>query len=293
MNRDRDESSWRATLEARKVVKEHGITTLPVDPIALARSLNIEVMAKEASTEGISGMLLRVGNAFGIAYATHINNLGFQNFSVAHELGHYFLPGHIDAVLGDCDLHESHAGFRSNDRYEIEADHFAANLLMPTPLFTDAIDCAGEGFAAIESLAELCVTSLTATAIRYTQCTRDAMAIIVSAGDRVNYCFMSDTLKEVEGLEWIRKGEALPQDSATFRFNRDPYRVESANRTAGTSNLQDWFGSRFNIETTEEVIGLGSYGRTLTVLTPTDLPDFEEIQEEEEMMESWKPRFRR
>ena len=40
-----------------------------------------------------------VGNMFGIAYATHIDNVGFQNFSVGHELGHYFLPGHVDAVL--------------------------------------------------------------------------------------------------------------------------------------------------------------------------------------------------
>ena len=61
----------------------------------------------------------------------HIDNIGFQNFSVAHELGHYFLPGHIDAVLADGDVHESRAGFASGDRYEMEADHFAATLLMP------------------------------------------------------------------------------------------------------------------------------------------------------------------
>lgn len=184
---------WLATLAAENVVRECGIAALPVDPITLARDLGIEVKAKSARAKGVSGMLLRVGNTFGIAYATYIDNIGFQHFSVAHELGHYFLPGHIDAVLANGDIHESRAGFGSGDRYEIEADHFAAGLLMPRPLFTDAMRRAGDGLAAIEALKDLCQTSLTATAIRYTQCSpRDQMAVVLSTGTQINYCFMSD-----------------------------------------------------------------------------------------------------
>src|SRR5262245_11620884 len=121
---------WSATMAAEQVSRDYGIAAIPVRPVALARQLGIEVMAKPATTSGVSGMLLRFGNSFGIAYATHIDNAGFQNFSVAHELGHYFLPGHVDAVLRDGDVHESRAGFTSGDRYEMEADHFAAALLM-------------------------------------------------------------------------------------------------------------------------------------------------------------------
>ena len=287
----RNDPYWPATLAAEKVVQERGITALPVDPIAIARDLGIEVRAKP--TQGVSGMLLRVGDAYGIVYATHIDNVGFQNFSVAHELGHYFLPGHIDAVLAAGDVHESHAGFASGDRYELEADHFAAGLLMPGSLFTDAMRRVGDGLAAIENLAGLCQTSLTATAIRYTQCTRDPMAMVLSTGDRINYCFMSDALKEVDGLNWIRKRELLPKNTATFSFNEDADRVRRADRTENTSDLQDWFGGRHSIEISEEVIGLGSYERTLTVLTAADLPDPEEIEEEERLVESWEPRFRR
>ncbi len=185
----RNDPNWLATLAAEKVVQERGITAFPVDPIAIARDLGIEVMAKPTCAQGVSGMLLRVGDAYGIAYATHIDNIGFQNFSVAHELGHYFLPGHIDAVLADGDVHESRAGFASGDRYELDADHFAAGLLMPRSLFTDAMRRVGDGLAAIENLAGLCQTSLTATAIRYTQCTRDPMAMVLSTGERINYCF--------------------------------------------------------------------------------------------------------
>ena len=210
-----------ASLAAEKVVKEHDIATLPVDPIALARSLGIEVRAKPTHTQGVSGMLLRSGNRFGIAYATHIDNIGFQNFSVAHELGHYFLSGHIDAVLADGDVHESRAGFASGNRYEMEADHFAAGLLMPRLLFMEAMRTSGEGLTAIEKLASLCRTSLTATGIRYVQCSRDPLAIVLSTGSQINYCFMSDALKEVKGLNWIRKGEGLSRNTTTFAFNQD------------------------------------------------------------------------
>jgi glycerol-3-phosphate dehydrogenase len=47
------------------------------------------------------------------------------------------------------------------------------------------------------------------------------------------------------------------------------------------------------VELREEVVGLGNWGRTLTVLTADDLPDLDVEREDEEIVESWKPRFRR
>jgi hypothetical protein len=137
------------------------------------------------------------------------------------------------------------------------------------------------------------VTSLTATAIRYTQCTDEAVAIVMSAGKRIDYCFMSKTLEEAAGQNRIGKGETLPPGTPTSDFNKDADRVLRAERTAGMSDLQDWIGGRRSIELCEEVVGLGAYGKTLTVLTATSAVDAEELEEDEEMIESWTPRFRR
>lgn len=52
-------------------------------------------------------------------------------------------------------------------------------------------------------------------------------------------------------------------------------------------------GGNLDIELSEEVVGLGAYGKTLTVLTASDLPDAEEIEEQDELTESWTPKFRR
>lgn len=111
-----------ATLAAEQIVKGLGIATLPVDPIKIARERGIEVVAKPMENEGVSGMLVRYGNEFAIAYATHHENEGFENFSIAHELGHYFLPGHVEAVIVDDNgSHVSRAEYSSGDKYEAEA----------------------------------------------------------------------------------------------------------------------------------------------------------------------------
>jgi hypothetical protein len=174
----------RQTAEA--FLRDEGISTLPVDPFAIAESRDIVVQGKPAEHEGVSGMLLRHGNDFGIVFATHIPSPGFQRFSVSHELGHYFLPGHIDQVIKDG-VHVSRAGFVTNDPYELEADHFAAGLLMPETPFRKAMDRFDPGLDAIDQMAELCVTSRTATAIRFAELSDAAVAIIVSTGGIIDY----------------------------------------------------------------------------------------------------------
>lgn len=287
-----DDLEWRVTRIAERVVREQGINALPVKPAAIARSLGIAVRAKPSLAQGISGMLVRFGNEFGILYGTHIANTGFQNFSIAHELGHYFLPGHIDAVIADGN-HRSHADFRSGNLYEREADYFAAALLMPRQLFTNLMRSVGDGLPAIERLAELCQTSLTSTAIRYAQCCEDPRAIVLSTGDRINYCFMSETLRETSGLTWIRKNQVLPKKTVTWEFNQNNEPGSRNERSEGMSDLRDWFASDIRVHVIEEVMGLGNYGKTLTLLTAPSLLDYlEERQEDKSLKESWQPKFR-
>lgn len=282
-----------ASLAAEQIVKGLGIATLPVDPKEIARGRGIDVVAKPIEDEGVSGMLVRYGNEFAIAYATHHENEGFENFSVAHELGHYFLPGHVEAVIaGDNGTHTSHAGYSSDNKYEAEADRFAAGFLMPRHLLFPALKKAGSGLAAIENLARLCKTSLHATAIRYTQCTRDPLAIVISRGGIIDHCFMSEALKNIDDIDWLRKREGVPHNTATFAFNKVPTNVLHGVRIEEISNLQHWFGGSRSIEISEDIIGLGRYGKTLTVLHEIDMPDPEDEESEQSIIESLTPRFK-
>jgi hypothetical protein len=282
---------------AERFLKDEGIMTLPVDPFAIAASRDIEVKAKPDTVGGVSGMLLRHGDAFGILYATHIPSEGFQRFSVGHELGHYFLEGHIDHILPKEGVHASYAGFVSADPYELEADQFSAGLLMPSDPFKRALARRDAGLETIESLATFCKTSLTATAIRYAELTPDAVAVVISTGPTIDFCFLSETMKSLPQLAWLRKGTPLPRGTATAQLNADARRVAEGDRAEADIDIMDWLGGTRSARATEQVVGLGSYGKTLTVLTCSSVQDetYQEDDGEDEgnLIERWTPRFRR
>jgi hypothetical protein len=286
-----------AKQKAEAFLRDEGITTLPVDPFAIAASRDIEVKPKPDTTGGVSGMLLRHGDVFGILYATHVRSEGFHRFSVGHELGHYFLDGHVDHILPQGGIHTSHAGFVSADPYELEADQFAAGLLMPGTPFKQAIGRQDPGLPVVEALAGLCKTSLTATAIRYAELTDDAVAIVISTGEVVDFCFMSDTIKSLPQLTWIKKGAAVPRGTATARLNANSQSIANGDRLEDEIDIMDWLGGSRSARATEEVIGLGSYGKTLTVLTCPSVQDEtyqdDDGNDEENMQERWTPRFRK
>ena len=267
---------------AEKVIADCGFVSLPICPFEIAKRSSIHVEQKTSNNPGVSGFLIRVGNSFGIGYASHIQNDGFIRFTVAHELGHYFLPGHPERLFPNGDgIHQSCSGYISHDPLERQADCFASALLMPKKLFSKAADKAGSGFNAIEKLARECKTSITSTAIRYSIFTDGAVAVIISTGKQIDYCFMSDRIRDLRGITWIRKGTALPAGS-TLRFNRDPSNIEQTRQEESTCHLDDWFDGAPQVEVNEDVVGLGSYGKTLTVLfTDEDLESEDDYNDED------------
>ena len=273
--------------KAKELITRFGITELPVNPFEIAHKLDIQTLPKPSNQKGgISGALVRSGNNFGILYATNIPNIGYQRFTVAHEIGHYVLDGHLDHLqLKDGDIHYSKAGFHG-DKYEREADYFAAQLLMPDILFTKALATNEDGMNAIKNLADKCQTSLTATAIRYAEKTDSASVVVVSEKDRILYAFFSGEMRRF-GLDYPRKNSPLPGSSLTYEINRNqaPLREDEAD-----TNIDDWFESDFDLEGKEEVIHLGDYEKTLTLLT--FYGDYEDVLEEENMVASWEPKFR-
>jgi hypothetical protein len=147
-------------------------------------------------------------------------------------------------------------------------------------------------------MAGLCKTSLTATAIRCAELSDDAVAIVISAGSTIDYCFMSEAMKSLPSLSWLKKGSAVPVGTATAEFNADPARVLAADRASEEVLSTDWLGGTRSVKLTEEVAGLGSYGKTLTVLSSRSLALGEEgyddeEREEQDLIESYTPRFRR
>ena len=252
---------------AEDLIRRLGITKLPINPAEIAERHGIVLKPMAQTAQGISGFLMKSGDNFGIGYSTRIKNEGLINFTLGHELGHYFLPGHIDYIFqNNQTVHYSKSEFASTEPHEKEADYFSAALLMPSFLFLPALKSAGNGFAAISQLSNKCRTSLTATAIRYAQFAEDPIAVIMSAGNAIELCVLSQSLKEVQGVKALNKGDFVPSGTPTDKFNNNPHNAGTCNSTGEYSTLDDWFFGAPQVEMNEDITGLGNYGKTLTVL---------------------------
>jgi len=284
--------SWARQCGERKA-KEYGFDAFPVDPFKIAATEDIVVEPKEPDQVGVSGGIIFSDVGVGIFYATNVDNVGFQRFTVAHELGHYFLEGHPEEIQKSASVHVSRAGFTEGDNsIELEADHFASGLLLPTILVTQTLKRGRIGLEGIEALAEQSQCSLTASAIRACECSPYPMAIVVSRADKICYGFMSEGFKQLGRLTYPKKGAPLPS-SATREFNAHPANVAASRRSCVQTTLSDWFDGSRSIELDEEIIGLGSYGFTLTIFSSENLPEEpdEEDDEEARLIESYTPRF--
>jgi len=284
--------AWARLCGERKA-KEYGFTAFPVDPFRIAQGEDIHVEAKTADQRGVSGGIIFADVGAGIFYATDISSEGFQRFTVAHELGHYFLEGHPEEIQKTGPIHVSRAGFTQGDSsIEIEADHFASGLLLPTRLVRKALEHAQIGLAGIEKLAAEAECSLTASAIRAAECSPYPMAVVVSQGHQISYGFLSDGFKQLKPRAFPRKGDPLPE-TATREFNLDNLNVELRRRWTSETTLAEWFDGSSSIRLDEEVVGLGKYGFTLSVFSSEELPTEpeEEIDEEAVLIESYTPKF--
>ena len=285
-------SAPRLTLAARaaqEAARNSGQAGLPICPFAIAEQEGIEVVAKPADIEGVSGGIVFQDPPI-IFHSTEIRSRAFQRFTVAHELGHYFVDGHWDRMQ-EAGAHISRAGFgRSKDPLETEADHFAASLLMPRDQVRRMLNREAVGLAAVRVLALDAETSLTASAIRIAECCDEPFAMVMSRRGEIAYVFMSEAFKYLRPRRWLRKGEPLPE-SATRRFALDPDRVAAGEELCVQTRMEHWFGSGDRV-LDEEIVGLGSYGRTLTILSCERLPDAEAENEDDEvrLVESWTPR---
>jgi Zn-dependent peptidase ImmA (M78 family) len=113
--------------------------------------------------KGLDGSLMRSGRHGIIGYRRDIPEPGRIAFTIAHELGHWELhPNHSQAIActaGDI------AAYKGTG-IEQEANAFAAELLMPTPMLAQSLRYASATIQKAAEVASTYGTSLTAAVIR-------------------------------------------------------------------------------------------------------------------------------
>lgn len=113
-------------------------------------------------------------------------------FSFAHELGHFFIDEHRNALKKGKSLHKSYYRFQRKNIVEMEADHFASNLLMPTSRFKQAVQTRKFDFSLIESLTKEFGTSLSATLLKYIEIDAYPIMVVFSRDNMIEYSWKSN-----------------------------------------------------------------------------------------------------
>jgi Zn-dependent peptidase ImmA (M78 family) len=273
---------------ADAIIEHFSDMEMPVPLKRIAEAVGItEIIGRD--TDSFEGVLVTTAakSAGSIAY-NEKSGRERRRYTIAHELGHFLLPFHgAGAQCAKADL----GVFKTSDlncATEAEANRFAASLLMPQKFF--ARDIRQSGAPEIEHILKLAKryeTSKEAAARRYTDLCGHVCAIIFSHERKLRgFC----KARNFPFLD-LRRGDPLPAASISAKRQGVAGQMSDWSETAP----EIWLGTshRLRGKILYEQFLEQANGYRLTMLTIDDAPDIDEPDEDEELEESWTPRFRR
>lgn len=129
----------RAQRCAAQILRD-GQYGIPVDVYSIAEAHNI-IVRPETLEEAVSGLLVIQDDhvVIGVNEGHHPNR---QRFTIAHELGHFLLHRDSATVFIDASplFFRDERSAKGTDEEEIEANEFAAELLMPAPVLRQLVN---------------------------------------------------------------------------------------------------------------------------------------------------------
>jgi len=163
-----------ARIAAEKLIERLGVQAPPVDVESIASMLDLRVVTEDLGSD-ISGLLVsRDGTAsIAVRRSDHPNR---RRFTIAHEIGHFVLRHHLQGnELVHADRHQeviyrSPRASEGLDPIEVQANQFAASLLMPARLVRERVDSLPKSFSErdVKALANEFKVSEQAMTIRLT-----------------------------------------------------------------------------------------------------------------------------
>lgn len=117
---------------ASDILRAYSDNKYPIKMVNLAHNIGLKVFKTTFDRSDVSGMIKAQEAKI---YVSENDGINRQRFSIAHEIGHYVL--HYKGKMFEEEEEKKHISYRDNlsslgfSIKEIEANFFAANLLMP------------------------------------------------------------------------------------------------------------------------------------------------------------------
>lgn len=200
-----------------EILKQNPQLPLPVPVVELATLAGISKI-EPLSSKGFEGTL--IANAEKTDGAIFYNGTvprSRQKFTIGHELGHFLLPWHRQTTF-ECTAEDISS--RARKDWEVQANQFSAELLMPKMLVKARLQANGDPeLAHIQELSNQFEVSFEAAARRLIELSEYACAVVFSKDNVVRYWAKSDYFAEQIA---VRKGDKLPHKSPSKQAQSDP-----------------------------------------------------------------------
>lgn len=220
---------------ARALLGKLKYKDFPIRPREIARMMGIPIQEVPASGS-FDGYLLRLGDSFGIMVNASINSEARKNFTIAHELGHYEIPHHKGREFKCL---SSNIGIILGKDLEIEANDFAAELLMPASFVSGEIKKTEPGLGVIKAISERCETSLMSSAFRYMKYCPEIALLVISENNKIKYFILSEDARERK--LFLTNGTPLSRLSLAYDCFDKNGAVTNSNELSDRVDLAAWF----------------------------------------------------
>lgn len=120
----------------QKIYKKYA-SSIPFDVISFAQDLGIEVLESDQLEKTTRGYIKEFSNNKMVICVNKNNYFNRKRFTIAHELGHYFLHrSALSKIRIDAEDYEPMYHDETLDQQEKDANDFGASILMPQEPFT-------------------------------------------------------------------------------------------------------------------------------------------------------------
>lgn len=151
-------------LEVDSILKNAGVITLPVKIEDIAKQLGLKVIPYPFD-DNISGTLIIEKKTIGF---NQTESRVRRRFTIAHEIGHYVLHKERKSVFLDKLFRLNNPGGEQSQELEMEANVFAASILMPENIITKEVKKIELDFGSEEGIKYLArIFDVSSTAMYY------------------------------------------------------------------------------------------------------------------------------
>lgn len=269
-----------AVARGEEVAKTSGFVKGPVDPFRVVEREGGQVVAEgDDFRDSFDGRLSYHNGRFLLIYNTRYNAWARSGthhpkvrFTVAHELGHYFLDRHREFLVNRRLPIESFTEFESQREVERQADAFASGLLMPKYLVAPVINADID--ATIESVKQAANqfdVSLTSMMVRWTQLSHFPCAALCIREGRIQWGFVSEAFRSCR-LWKAKRSVAINGNDARAFYAEDPT-CETFREGTGAGRATDWLEGDSDLVDVQETYIVIPYSRCMLVFVTADEGD--------------------